>query len=284
MKNLPDARPSPDLATISDAFTRTAERYDSFAIGHPHLTRMREKVYSIFARHVAVGARVLELNAGTGTDAVALAARGYRVHATDIAPGMLDRIAPKAAALGVADRVTVQACSFLELDRVAGAPFDAVFSDLGGLNCTADLAPVVSGIEHVLAPGGTAVLVVMPPICLWELGLVFVGRFRQAVRRLGRAGTRAHLEGREFTVYYFTPRAVRNAFGPGFEVVAMEGLSVITPTAESKNLALRHPHIYGALAWLDDRLASRAPFSRWGDFFVLVLRRCPTVDGVVNDR
>ena len=73
MRNLPDARPSPDLATISDAFTRTAERYDSFAIGHPHLTRMREKVYSIFARHVAVGARVLELNAGTGTDAVALA-------------------------------------------------------------------------------------------------------------------------------------------------------------------------------------------------------------------
>ena len=284
MRNLPDARPSPDLATISDAFTRTAERYDSFAIGHPHLTRMREKVYSIFARHVAVGARVLELNAGTGTDAVALATRGYRVHATDIAPGMLGRIAPKAAALGVADRVSVQACSFLDLGEVAGAPFDAVFSDLGGLNCTADLAPVVNGIGHVLAPGGVAVLVVMPPICLWELGLVFVGKFRQAVRRLSRNGTRAHLEGCEFTVHYFTPRAVRNAFGPGFELVALEGLSVITPTAESKTLAVRHPKVYGRLAWLDDRLAPRTPFSRWGDFFMLVLRRRPIGDGVVADR
>jgi ubiquinone/menaquinone biosynthesis C-methylase UbiE/uncharacterized radical SAM superfamily protein len=263
----------PDLEAIADAFSRTAEHYDSFAVGHPHLTRMRNRVYAMVGAHVPAGARVLELNAGSGTDAVALATRGYRVHATDVAAGMLDRVGPKAAAAGVGDRVSTELCSFLDLDQVAGAPYDAVFSDLGGLNCVADLGPVARGIDGVLRPGGVAVLVVMPPICLWELALVALGKFRLATRRLRRGGTRARLEGREFRVHYFTPRAVRAAFGPGYRLVALEGLAVFTPTAESKNLATRHRRAYSALAWLDDRLAPHRPFSACGDFFMIVLCR-----------
>jgi len=263
----------PDLATIADAFTRTAAKYDAFGDDHPHLTRIRRKVYAAVERAVAPGSRILELNAGTGTDAVHLARHGFSVHATDIAPGMLERIRDKVAAGQLEGRVTVQDCSFLDLDRVTGAPYDAVLSNLGGLNCAADLASVLGGLDQVLVPGGTAVLVVMPPICLWELSLVFTGQFRLAVRRLSRGGTRAHLEGREFTVHYFTPRQVAAALGPRYEVVTVEGLSVITPTAESKNLAKRHPAVYRTLARIDDRLAPHAPFSRWGDFFVLTARR-----------
>ena len=264
---------APDVRTIADAFTRTAARYDAFAADHPHLTRMRGKVYARVASVVPAGAHVLELNAGTGTDAVALAQRGYRVTATDIAPGMLARARDKVASHALEGRVTVEECSFLELDRIGGGPYDAVFSNLGGLNCVADLRPVVAGIDRLLAPGGVAVMVVMPPICLWELGLVVTGNFRLATRRLTRGGTRAHLEGRHFQVHYFTPRQVVAAFGPGYDVLRVEGLSVVTPTAESKGLARRHPKVYAFLARIDDVLSPRAPFSRWGDFFIAVLRR-----------
>jgi SAM-dependent methyltransferase len=267
------ARGAPDIATIADAFTRTAARYDAFAEDHPHLTRMRQKVYAVVESFVPPGARVIELNAGTGTDAIALARRGYRVHATDIAPGMLERIAAKAAAANLDGRVTVQECSFLDLDRITGARYDAVFSDLGGLNCAPDLAPVARGIDQLLAPDGLAVLVVMPPVCIWELVVALKGQFRLAVRRLARGGTTAHLEGREFTVYYYTPAQVLAALGPAYEVLAVEGLAVLTPTAESKNFAKRHPHAYAALARMDDRVSPRAPFSRWGDFFILVTRQ-----------
>jgi ubiquinone/menaquinone biosynthesis C-methylase UbiE len=85
----------PSFPTIAEAFSRTAEKYDSFAVDHPHLTRMRNKVYDHIGRLLSPGARILELNAGTGTDAVKLAQRGYRVHATDIAPGMLQRLRDK---------------------------------------------------------------------------------------------------------------------------------------------------------------------------------------------
>lgn len=81
--------------TIAEAFSRTAEKYDSFAEDHPHLTRMRNKVYGHISQCLPRGSSILELNAGTGTDAVQLAQRGYSVHATDISSGMLDRLREK---------------------------------------------------------------------------------------------------------------------------------------------------------------------------------------------
>jgi ubiquinone/menaquinone biosynthesis C-methylase UbiE len=267
----------PRLEVIAEAFSATAEKYDAFAEDHPHLTRMREKVHAHVARVVPPGARILELNAGTGTDAVALARRGYRVHATDIAPGMLVRAREKAEALppDLAGHVTIQQLSFTDLDGVDGAPFDAVFSDLGGLNCTSDLRRPAASIRRVLRPAGIAVLVLMPPICLWELATALTGQFGLATRRLRPGGTRAHLEGRYFDVHYFTPERAIRALGRGWDVIGIEGLSVITPTAESRGLARRQPQIYRGLAWLDDRLAPRWPFREWGDFYILSARLRP---------
>ncbi len=264
-----------ERATIAEAFSRTAERYDLFAEDHPHQTRMRGKVYAHLARHVPPGARILELAAGTGTDAVELARRGYRVHATDVAPGMLARLRDKVERSGLAPRVSVQECSFTELDRVTGGPYDAVFSDLGGLNCAPDLGAVIRQLPRVLAPGGIVTWVLMPPVCLWELALILRAQPRVALRRLRPGGTRAHLEGLFFTVHYHTPREGVAAFGRDHRVLEIEGLSVITPTAESKGFAKRHPHLYDALSWLDDRVAHVPPWRGWGDFFIVSLRYEP---------
>jgi SAM-dependent methyltransferase len=233
---------------------------------------MRNKVYAHVQRFIPGGARVLELNAGTGTDAVELARRGYSIHATDVAHGMLARVHDKVRDFDLAGRITVQACSFTELEMIEGAPYDAVFSDLGGLNCIPDLTPVIRQLPHVLKPGGLVTWVLMPPVCLWEMAEVFRGHPRLAFRRLSKKGTRAHLEGLHFNVYYFTPGQVLDWFGPDYDCLAIEGLSVITPTAESKNFAKRFPRLYRTLAWLDDRLARQAPWRGWGDFFMITLR------------
>ena len=262
----------PPLDTIAEAFSRTAEKYDSFAEDHPHLTRMRNKVYSHVMKHVPRGARILELNAGTGTDAVQLAQRGYLIHATDIAPGMLDRLREKVTRLGLQDRVTMAERSFLSLESTQGAPFDAVFSDLGGLNCVPDLTPVIKQLPGVLKPGGMVVWVLMPHVCLWELAEVFRGNVSLAFRRFSRGRVRANLEGLNFDVYYFSPRQVIRWFGDQFAVITLDGLSVITPTAESKNFARWYPRLYRTLSWLDDRLSPHWPWNGWGDFYILTMR------------
>jgi SAM-dependent methyltransferase len=174
--------------------------------------------------------------------------------------------------LGLQDRVTMEARSFLELEGVQGAPFDAVFSDLGGLNCVPDLMPVIQQLPGILKPGGILTWVLMPHICLWEMAEVFRGNFSLAFRRFSRGRVRARLEGLDFDVYYFSPRQVLRWFGNDFELLALEGLSVITPTAESKNFAKWHPRLYRLLSWLDDRLSARQPWNGWGDFYMLTMK------------
>ena len=262
----------PPLETIAEAFSRTAEKYDSFAKNHPHLTRMRNKVYSHVMRFIPHSSRILELNAGTGTDAVQLAQRGYFIHATDIAPGMLNRLREKVDELRLHDRVTMEVGSFLALEDMQGGPFDAVFSDLGGLNCISDLSPVIRQLPTILKPGGIVTWVLMPHFCLWEMAEIFRGNLSLAFRRFSRGSVRASLEGLNFDVYYFSPGQVMQWFGNDFQLLALEGLSVITPTAESKNFARWYPRVYRVLSWLDDKLSPHWPWNGWGDFYILTMR------------
>ena len=115
---------------------------DSFAQDHPHLTRMRSKVYAPPGALRAAGQRASSsLTPALARTQYSLPQRGYRLHATDVAPGMLERLRQKVRELGLQERVTVEQRSFLSISDVPEAPFDAVFSDLGGLNCVADLSP-----------------------------------------------------------------------------------------------------------------------------------------------
>jgi ubiquinone/menaquinone biosynthesis C-methylase UbiE len=265
----------PSHSIISEAFSRTAEKYDAFAVDHPNQARMRRKVFSHLTRHVSPGSHILELNCGTGIDAVELARNGYRVHATDIAPGMLDRLRTKVDELNLHERITMEQRSFLSLEDVPGGPFDAVFSDLGGLNCIADLSPVIQQLPRVLKPNGVVTWVLMSHVCLWEMAEVLRGHPRLAFRRFARGAVRSHLEGLYFDVYYFSPNEIIQKFGGDFSPLALEGLSVITPTAESKNFAKRHTRLYRSLSWLDDRLAPQWPWNGWGDFYMITFRYVP---------
>ena len=262
-------------AKVAEAFSRTAPIYEDFGKDHINLARMRAKVYAHLMRYLKPGAHILELNAGTGTDAVYLAQQGFHVHTTDIAPGMLNLLEEKVECLGLGDRLSIQECSFTALEQVQGGPYDAIFSNLGGLNCIPDLRSVTRKLPDLLLPGGIVTWVLMPPICLWELALAFTGNFRVAFRRLSPNGTLAHLEGIHFKIYYFSPHQVIAAFEMPFTHLAVEGLSVFAPPAESKNLARRHPRFYRFLCWLDDRLAQSAPFRGWGDFFIISLQYTP---------
>lgn len=264
-----------NIETIAEAFSRTAAKYDALVDNNPHLTRLRRKVYEHVSRQVEPGGRILELNAGTGIDAVALAQRGYKIHATDIAPDMLARARDKVEQFGLQEQVSVQECSYEQLNKIGTAPFDAVLSNFGGLNCIPDLSVVIEQMPGILRPGGTVTWVLMPPVCLWEMAEVLRGKFRVAFRRFARNGVRSHLEGLQFTVYYFSPRRTIDWFGNDYELLELEGLSVITPISHNKLLANQYPRLYASLAWLDDRLSKHPPWWGWGDFYIISMRYKP---------
>lgn len=260
---------------VAEAFSRKATLYDSFGLDHSHLEWMRAVVRSHVLAFLHPDARILEINAGTGADALFFARLGYTVHATDIAPGMLEQIRLKIERHQLAARLSCEPRSFTRLEGVQGKPYDYLFSNMGGVNCIEDLTLITASIPSILRTGGFVTWVVMPPICPWELAQALRGRFQLARRRLSPGGVLANVEGVHFMTYYYTPQQVLQAFGASFKLCRLHGLSVFTPTADVKGFPEKHPRLYRSLRWLDGRFASRPQFNGWGDFFILTLQYLP---------
>jgi ubiquinone/menaquinone biosynthesis C-methylase UbiE len=86
------ARPDEELEG-RDPTRITRDTYDRIAPQFLAKTRRRELIgdeFGAFARALEPGARVLDVGAGPGFDASALAARGFRTFAVDLSRGMLD--------------------------------------------------------------------------------------------------------------------------------------------------------------------------------------------------
>lgn len=259
------------LAAVSQAFGRKAAVYDAFGEGHENLSRMRRKVYDHLVAVMPPGGRLLELNSGTGLDAAEMVRRGFCVHATDLSPGMVSEIRRKSLADdGLRGRLTFQELSFTQLDGVEGGPYDGVYSNSGGLNCIADLTLVTQQLPALLRPGGRVTWVIMPRLCPWEIALTLKDS-GVGLRRWRRGGVMAHVEGIRFMTYYFSADETRRSFGPRFRQIRLEGLSVLTPTADNKSFAANHPGLYQRLVKLDDWASPRKPFNGWGDFFILTM-------------
>ena len=271
----PGAIPAVDFDSIDRGFSAKALVYDDYGADHPVILWARAQVREHLMSLVSPGAAVLELAAGTGADAVFLVERGYRVHATDLAEGMVAETRRKIERRGLADRMTTQRVSFTELERVTCGPYDLVFSNFGGLNCIPDLTAMTGGLPRLLKPGGLVTLVVMPPICPWEIGQALRGDFKTAFRRLHRGGVMARVASAHFTTYYFRPGQVLRALGPGYRRIALRGLSVFSPPPYLEKFSRNHPTLFRRLTKMDERLGAWPIFNTMGDFFILTAQSAP---------
>ena len=255
---------------VAAAFTKQSGRYDQDDIDNPVLRAWRQQVYRHVERYVKPGSSILELNAGTGIDALYFAKRGHRVHATDISEGMIEQIRKKIADHNTGNNLTFQQCSFEHLDRIDQGPFNYVFSNLGGLNCTENLVRVTRNLPQLLHQGAIVTWVVMPPIAPWEILSLFNGN-RDAFRRLKRYGTAAQVEGITFRTWYHSVTAIRKALGPAFKKLRSESLGLISPPPSS-GIPGTYPRLDRFLSGIDFVLHNKFPFNRWGDHVIVSFR------------
>jgi len=265
---------TPAPASEQRAFDAVAPRYDQEFDGRRPTLRLRRIMMNVFLRYFPAHGSLLELNCGTGTDAIALANHCMTVHATDASPAMVTTAREKIAAAGLTAQITVDQLSFNQLDQLRGRMFDGAYSNFGGLNCVLDLSSIAADVSKLLRPGGYFVLCVMTNFSIWE-STAFLLRFRWygAFRRLRRGGVDAQVNETTFHIYYHSPGSIRSSFAPRFELVEMGGLSVFTPPpgATRANNLLRP--VLPLLELLDDALHRWYPFRRIGDHCYFVMRR-----------
>ncbi len=267
----------PDMTeqAAATAFSKQAPLFDQLFGSDPIVQYKRKRVREHTERFLKSHSNILELNAGTGEDAIYFARQGHHVHATDISPGMQEILAKKVNEQQLNKKITHELCSFTELENLQEqGPYDHIFSNFAGLNCTPRLEKVLSVFPHLVKPGGYVTLVILPKFCLWEFLLLFKGRFKTAFRRFaGKKGAKAHIEGEYFRCWYYNPSFIRNQLKESFKVVALEGLCSFVPPSYLQDFAIKHPKWFGFLRNKEERLKSRWPWKAIGDYYIITLQK-----------
>ncbi|MCZ7545195.1 MAG: methyltransferase domain-containing protein [Anaerolineae bacterium] len=260
--------------SVTHAFDAIAATYDE-AFTHRLGRWLRAQVWA----HVPfrAGDRVLELGCGTGEDAVWLAQRGVEVTATDASPAMLDVARRKVTAAQVAGRVMLAPFDMARLDAVPASvhdTYDGVFANFGALNCLPERRSLAAFLAQRVRPGGKALLVLMGPLCPWEVVWHLAhGRPRDAFRRL-QAGALAHVGGGEQArVWYPSPRRLRAEFAPGFRLQMAAGVGVFLPPLYLSHLGERWPPAFERLATVDRRIGHVFPATWLNDHYLVVFER-----------
>jgi len=260
---------------VLKAFDKQAKVFDQLYSADMIIRYKRERVRAQVEKWLKPGSRILELNAGTGEDAVYFAGKGHYVHATDISASMLDHLEEKSKASGLKEMISSEKCSYTDLGQLKDAgPFDLVFSNFAGLNCTPELDKVLHDLPSLLKPGGLATLVILPRFCLWEFLLLFRGRFRTAFRRFsGKKGTKAHIEGEYFRCWYYNPSYVIKLLKKNFKVLSLEGLCTLVPPSYFEHFGEKHPRLFRFLKKKENKLKDKWPWRSMGDYYIITLRK-----------
>lgn len=260
----------------ASAFSKQARVFDEYDAGNTIIHYKRQRVRTHVLASLAPGSSILELNAGTGEDAIFFARQGHRVHATDIAEGMQARLREKVAAQRLTGQVSTELCSFTGLANLTQkGPYDCIFSNFAGLNCTRDLELVLRSFAPLVKPGGLVTLVILPPFSLWETAMLLRGKFKTAFRRIihGHKGAPAHVEGVHFRCWYYSPSFVRRALKDSFEQIKLEGLCTIVPPSYIEQFAEKHPIAWDRLKAREDKWKEKWPWRSIGDYYIISFRK-----------
>lgn len=256
---------------VNAAFSKQALHYDEDDFHNLILQDLRLQVYSQVGRFLQPKSSILELNSGTGIDAMYFASRGHSVHATDLSEGMIEQIKKKIEGNGVGGQVTVQQLSYDQLDKIENRKFDFVFSNFGGLNCCRDLSRVTKNLPRLLKPRGVVCWVIMPSVCLWEMATIIKGN-RNAFRRLNKNGVEAQIDGEKFGTWYHSLNAIKKSFGQEFEFLNSVGLAAISPPPHATKFVTSHPTLHRILGRVDKIFRNHFPFNQWADHIIVTFR------------
>lgn len=244
---------------MTQEFDIAAGSYDGdFTHSHTGMLQ-RELVWKYLDQRLTSDKKlhVLELNCGTGEDALHLAQSGHVVTATDISTEMLAQAKSKIQKQGLSCKVHLKQADINTLeDWNDSEKYDLVFSNFGGLNCITaeELLSFKTKISNYLRPNGSIILVLMSELCLWE-SFYFILKFRfDQVFRRKKPYVMADVKGVKVKTWYYSPKKLRRLFAPEFRSVKLKPIGFFGPPSYLEPLMKRNFWFFKTLCFLERQL------------------------------
>lgn len=233
----------------------------------------RHSVWRDLDRIFHPGQRVLELNCGTGIDAIHLAARGIQVLACDISPRMIQLAHERVAASGLADRLDFRVLPTENIETLESeAHFDGAFSNFSGLNCVEDLAAVARNLARLLKPGASLLVCMIGHVVPWEIVWFLAhGKPGRAFARV--RATSGIIATGDLKIQRPSVQEMARLFAPDFELRSWRGLGIAVPPSYMEHWARRFPEVTRLLARADNRIDRLPLFRNLGDCVLLEFSR-----------
>lgn len=255
------------------AFDTYAKDYDAHFTNSLIGKAQRMQVYRHIRKHISFRLKkVLEINCGTGEDAVWMARQGASVLATDISEGMLKVTEQKTSGLDV----KTKQIKSQEIGLLAPETFNLIFSNFGGLNCLSEkeLNDFKTGCALLQPTSGQLAFVIMGTKCRWER--FYYNRKNdpsKANRRLVADGVETVMDGIHFKTYYHSPETIKSLFKEQYNHVVTKPIGLFVPPSYLEHYVKKRKMLFGLLKFLDAVFGNFSSLSNYADHYLMVFEK-----------
>jgi SAM-dependent methyltransferase len=258
------------------AFDATARGYDQefteTAVGRAQRAVTHRFLSELIHAHAPKSA--LELNCGTGEDALWLSKKGLLVTATDLSAEMVAVTTQKTVGQGV----RILQSSIQDIGKtLPHERYDLIFSNFGGYNCltASEIAATAPAIHKLLRPGGHFVAVVMGRFCAWETAY-FLAKFQggAAFRRFQKGPVQARLaEGKFQDTYYYTPSHFEHLHAAHLKPVRRLAVGAYLPPSYLDPFFAKRPKLLARMERWETRAYNQRFPALFSDHFLVAFQR-----------
>jgi cyclopropane fatty-acyl-phospholipid synthase-like methyltransferase len=224
--------------------------------------------------------RVLELNCGTGEDAIWFAKKGYTVLATDISNEMIGVAKQKAKGI---DNLKFQQldinnlCDIPKKRRTSGetSNYDLIFSNFGGLNClnSDHLHNFFKNASKMINENGKLILVIMPKNTLWErVYFSFKGQIKKSKRRNTNKSLQVNVAEKAVETWYFNPKEIEKIAQVYFKVIKTKPIGFFIPPSYLEPFFRKHKLLLSILNIFEKSIGKIEFLSRFSDHYLIELK------------
>jgi ubiquinone/menaquinone biosynthesis C-methylase UbiE len=263
---------------MQQAFDTVAQSYDTSFTHSVIGIAQRNVVWSYLESALSSNdkLKILELNCGTGEDALWFAKQGHKVLATDISESMLDIVQQKIDGEDLSSRIQTLKLDITKLrDKNFSERFDLILSNFGGMNCISpiEIGQLTAELARFLKVNGRLIMIIMPKYCLWEtIYFLMKFNFNKAFRRYSNDGTIAKLNGLEFRTFYYTPIQMKKIFGKYFDVINIKPVGFFIPPSYLEKFFALKVKTFNLLKKIEKIFSNQRILASFSDHYLIDLQ------------